>query len=256
MVTIDSNQTPEGELIDVLKRNEARKLSQRSTGKIIYELGRLNGELYIRIAENDSGGKFSKEWVPLTSILNCLPVEPGPFHASRLAAAFQKRSQNNPGFLAAVLRAEGVLIPDSEKVTLNREAPGFQSWRIQALELVALRTEPRNPLKQKAHKVEDQGEAENPPQDPASETETGGLTEEVPEETPAAEPPAEPVAETEPYMEQQQESHGHGRKKKGKRQKTADDAEQEHTNPNETVLEGAAPEADSAAQVMVEPEIE
>jgi hypothetical protein len=67
---------------------------------------------------NEGGGYFSKEVVALGSVEACLAAHPQdqPFPSKLLQTAFTGRSSNNAGFLAAILRAEGLLAlaPDTE----------------------------------------------------------------------------------------------------------------------------------------------
>jgi len=75
-------------------------------------------EPMIQIVSNDSRGYFSKEAVCFSRIAACVdPHQKDRSFPSRLLqTAFTGRSSNNAGFLAAILRAEGLLAlaPDAE----------------------------------------------------------------------------------------------------------------------------------------------
>lgn len=47
--------------------------------------------------------------------------------------AFVGRSSNNSGFLAAILRAEGLLIPAAEAENRHMAAADWQAWQVAAL---------------------------------------------------------------------------------------------------------------------------
>jgi len=66
-----------------------------------------------RVTANTGGGYFSKEWVSLDAILEHIQAQPAgqPFKSLVLRRAYVSTGANNCGFLAAVLRAEGILVP-------------------------------------------------------------------------------------------------------------------------------------------------
>lgn len=102
-----------------LKLATARKTSQRATGEITYRVlcDEQREQLFITIISNDGGGYFSKEIIPFDGVERCLaPYADGrPLPARVLRDAFVGKSVNNAGFLAAILRAEGLLsgVPDA-----------------------------------------------------------------------------------------------------------------------------------------------
>lgn len=97
----------------LLRTADARKVGQRATGKIRYELlcDANRESLFVRIVGNEGGGYFSREKVDFNKALQCVSgYEGGSTLPSKVfRAAFVGRSSNNAGFLAAVLRAEGLL---------------------------------------------------------------------------------------------------------------------------------------------------
>ncbi len=96
----------------ILKKSTCPKLSSRAKGKLTYHVGcDPNGAFYIRIAGNEGGGLFSLEWAALTAIQNVIVAQGDkPFKALVFRPLFKARGANNHGFLAAALRAEGLLI--------------------------------------------------------------------------------------------------------------------------------------------------
>jgi len=92
-------------------------------------------EVYLRITGNESGGLFTPEWVALSAIelaLDGPPLDSEPFRSKLLASAFTGRSNNNAGFLAAILRKEGVLKPAASAEHLHQVATDFGKWRGEA----------------------------------------------------------------------------------------------------------------------------
>lgn len=129
----------------ILHRASCPKLSARARGELDYQVGYspTATDLYIRIVSNHSGGYFSKEWVPLAVIQTCLPSELDAdsgssdlsnFSASVLVPAFVSKSQNNAGFLAAALLAEGLIAKAVDKQhVLQLGVVSFTAWSEQWL---------------------------------------------------------------------------------------------------------------------------
>ena len=96
-----------------LKLATANKLGKRAEGGIHYQIVTdINRhDLLISITGNDSGGYFSRELVPFPKVEACLAkCETGKaFPSKALKDAFVDLSSNNAGFLAAILRSEGLL---------------------------------------------------------------------------------------------------------------------------------------------------
>ncbi len=69
--------------------------------------------------------------MPLAHVERCLAGFPAgqPFPAKALAPAFAGKSVNNAGFLAAVLRAEGLLAPVPGSSHLLLAGPGWPEWK-------------------------------------------------------------------------------------------------------------------------------
>ena len=118
----------------IVKKEKANKLGQRAQGQLTYQLGYVTADkaCYLQIIHNDSGGYFSKEWLPINTIETCLTLEMkkgAPFSTSILKPAFISQSQNNAGFLGAVLRQEGILEADKEKhASYCFKMKAYQDW--------------------------------------------------------------------------------------------------------------------------------
>jgi hypothetical protein len=107
----------------LLRQNSAPKLRD-SALLVQYELGHVEGNLSIRITANDKDGLFSSEEIPVTGIAECLSKKSkGSSFSSRiLHSIFTKQSNNNAGFLAAILRSEKVLKQKEGKLYLHQLA--------------------------------------------------------------------------------------------------------------------------------------
>jgi len=116
------------------KTAQAAKLSLRSTGLLTYQLGFVETvqQLFVRIQSNETGGYFSKEWVPLDAVITCLEANvksKEPFTAATLKTSFVSKSQNNAGFLAAILKAEGLLVGIVGKTNLlSFDKEHYDKW--------------------------------------------------------------------------------------------------------------------------------
>ena len=133
----------------LLKTAVAPKLGQRSEGAITYAI-LVDGErkLFITITANAGGGQFGRDIVPLSAVERCLPADKTlPFPAKVFAPSFTSRSSNNPGFMAAILRAEGLLGPVPDKAHLHLVAGDWEAWKAAML---ALPGEPYVPVAKQA----------------------------------------------------------------------------------------------------------
>ena len=122
-----------------LKINEATKVGQFSTGHITYEVfaDESRDNIWIRIVKNDSSGWFSRELLAIEKIEGCVEgIKEGEAMLSkRFAAAFKSRSANNAGFLAAALRAEGLLLPAPEQTSRHILGEDWEAWKTSLLDL-------------------------------------------------------------------------------------------------------------------------
>jgi hypothetical protein len=123
-------------MVTILKTATAAKLSPRGGGEITYQVGRTGDTALIRISGNDSSGRFSKEWVAADAVrrsLAQLPKGATSFKgAVAMASALVGKSSCNGGFLASLLRAEGVFANDDDpkkKGMLKLSAPdALDAW--------------------------------------------------------------------------------------------------------------------------------
>ncbi len=107
----------------LVRKGSAPKLRDE-TQLVQYELGHVEGKLSLRITSNDKDGLFSNEAIPVSKIMECLSKQAkgADFTSRVLHPAFTKKSSNNAGFLAAILRAEKVLIAVKDKLFLHELA--------------------------------------------------------------------------------------------------------------------------------------
>jgi len=136
----NKNKTGPSDVI-AFKTAQAKKLSMRSEGLLTYQLGFVAaiGQVFIRLQSNETGGYFSKEWVPFEAIHDCLVTRAAvnePFSAAALKTSFISKSQNNAGFLAAVLKAEELLQGVVGKPNLlSFDALIYKTWLDKAIAL-------------------------------------------------------------------------------------------------------------------------
>ena len=111
--------------VKILFQGTCPKLTTRGAGELSYELGidDATGNSYVRISANASSGAFSHEWLGIGHIRTMLELkneQQQTFAAAVLNTLFVKRSSNNYGYLAAILKAEGVLVALVGQTTLLR----------------------------------------------------------------------------------------------------------------------------------------
>lgn len=111
------------EQVRIVFKGQCKKLTARGVGLLAYELGTgVNSDAcFIRISGNETSGTCSFEWIKLETIENLLKQRPEsdkPFNAKLFQKAFISRSVNNHGYLAAVLKSEGVISSSAENPTL------------------------------------------------------------------------------------------------------------------------------------------
>ena len=126
-----------------LKSGTAHKTRQHSTAGCLHYrvLADSSQQLYITITGNDDGGYYSKEIVSFEKIE--LPKE--PFTSKIFKTAFVGKSTNNAGFLAAILKAEGLIAPVEDAVHKYRALPNLSDWKKRMLAL-ADKAEPYDPV--------------------------------------------------------------------------------------------------------------
>lgn len=97
----------------IVKASECLNLSAKY--KIKYHIGIDDQDnTIIRVYENEGGGYFSSEWVKLQTILDKLDSAKKPLTSFSLHGIFEGKSANTPGFVFAVIYAEGLVERDIE----------------------------------------------------------------------------------------------------------------------------------------------
>lgn len=106
--------------ITILKIANCGKVSNPTKHTLTYNIGYDTAakSLLVRITDNDTGGLFSTEWIALPDILATITPSDN-FNAKIFTSLFKSQSANNAGFLAAALKAEGVLVPFKESKRLH-----------------------------------------------------------------------------------------------------------------------------------------
>jgi hypothetical protein len=119
-VAPDSSDQPS---LRILKKAQCPTISGKSD--LTYNLGCApNGSIHLRVTENSGGGFFNTDWIALADILRLLKPN-APITAVQLAPLYRQRSANSPGFLAAVLRAEGLIRPKEGKQRVHELCPDW-----------------------------------------------------------------------------------------------------------------------------------
>ncbi|MCG3171655.1 MAG: hypothetical protein CALGDGBN_03296 [Pseudomonadales bacterium] len=113
--------------------------------------------LFVRLTAASGGGFFSNEWVALKDIQQALRSG-SPISAIRLMPLFRGQSVNTPGFLLAVLAAEGLIrpLPGKQRVHELVQNSDFQARMEKLIASTAnlpddaAKTKPQLPAKPKA----------------------------------------------------------------------------------------------------------
>ena len=104
--------------VNIIKKSTCPKVSPTAKGELTYHIGH-DGKakaLLFRITANPGRGFFSNEWIKLDDIVATIEEHSSEtFKAIIFTPLYVSRSANNHGFLAAALRAEGVLEPVTDK---------------------------------------------------------------------------------------------------------------------------------------------
>jgi len=123
----------------LLRSGEARKVGQRSTGAIRYDIvsDSERTKVFIRITGNDGGGYFSREFIDFDKAIDSVASykDGSPFPSKVFASAFVGKSSNNAGFLAAVLRGEQLLDAAPGSDFQHVIAGEWADWKVAALQL-------------------------------------------------------------------------------------------------------------------------
>jgi hypothetical protein len=90
---------------EVTKTANCPSLSGSST--LTYEVGTTEEDTYYRVVGNSAAGLFSPDWIPLSQITPLLINS--TITSGTLKELYEGKSNNSPGFLLAVLKAEGLV---------------------------------------------------------------------------------------------------------------------------------------------------
>ena len=115
-----------------LKSATAEKIG-KAQGNITYRILCDDAQelLFVTITGNQEDGHYSDEIIPFAHIEKCVEgMKVGSYVASKqFFKAFESRSNNNCGFLAAILRAEELLAPVVDGVRKHVLQPGWDDWK-------------------------------------------------------------------------------------------------------------------------------
>jgi hypothetical protein len=116
----------------LLNAGTAKKLGQHSAGILNYHVLADNDRrgLLLAVTRNEGGGYYSRERVPFRTIVKCLDKYKSgvPFVSKVLKDVFVSKSANNAGFIAAVLRALGLLAAAPEAQTQHVVTGDWLAW--------------------------------------------------------------------------------------------------------------------------------
>lgn len=120
-----------------VKTATAQKLGRNGGGITYKELtDPERQQLFLTIVGNDGGGYYSREVVAFDTVAACLPTDHAlPLAAKVFAPAFVGKSSNNPGFMAAILRSEGLLAGIEGKPNLHQVVGDWAAWKTAMLTL-------------------------------------------------------------------------------------------------------------------------
>ena len=107
----------------VLKVGTTPSLSNKSA--LGYAIGSDDSKaIFLSLRSNTGSGMLSKNWVAFLDIANAL-VHADRISSSTLSALYEGTSRNNPGFMLAVLLAEGLVCP-SDRHYVRQDFKPFQ----------------------------------------------------------------------------------------------------------------------------------
>lgn len=111
--------------IRTIKTGTCPTLSGKST--LTYNIGcEADSQVYLRVEANSAAGYFKPEWVSLAAIQK-ITEKATYITAFHLRSVFVGKSTNSPGFMLAVLKAEGLvkLKDEKERVYVAIDAGDF-----------------------------------------------------------------------------------------------------------------------------------
>lgn len=99
--------------------------------------GHCGDSVFFRIYANSGGGLFNPEWIALDAIRAAVATLPpdAPFRVAVLNGLYEGKSVNSPSFLAAILKAEGLITSAGEGEQRRYHLANAEAWwsGIQAL---------------------------------------------------------------------------------------------------------------------------
>jgi hypothetical protein len=110
----------------IIKEATCPTLSGKET--LTYQIGsNAESEVYLMVTSNTGGGFFSIEWVSLKAAQALLEQASQPLTSYALRNLFKGKSANNPAFLMAALKHEGLVMahPDKQRCYVCAEAATF-----------------------------------------------------------------------------------------------------------------------------------
>lgn len=157
----------------LVRSASCKKISARASGSIEYRVAYApdKSEVYLSLSGNPGGGGyFSKEWIPSIRIAECfarISADQPVFATKQLRDLFIGRSANNPPFIAAVLRAEGLLSPAPENDVQHRISGNLDEWRKSVLKQkgTVFDTQPANESSPAADAIAEADHADHPQPD-------------------------------------------------------------------------------------------
>ena len=112
-----------------LQTSKCKTVSEKS--ELTYNISLDDeGQAVIRIASNTGGGFWSKEYVPLSKIVDVIETVPEDHSITSVNffKLFVGKSQNTPGFLLAVLLKEGLLESTGKKRQYRMNKSGVDKF--------------------------------------------------------------------------------------------------------------------------------
>ncbi|TLU61225.1 hypothetical protein FE810_15500 [Thalassotalea litorea] len=105
----------------IIKQDTCGKVSASDNPTLTYNVcyNPTDKSYLFRVITNNTGGFFSPEWIALDDIEKALSKH-DTFSAKILDSLYASKSANNAGFLAAALKAEGILVAERETRRLHK----------------------------------------------------------------------------------------------------------------------------------------
>jgi len=96
------------ETVRILGTSSCPSLSGKST--LTYNISHdTESQTQIQVIGNDGGGYFNSDWVTYRNIQTVLAKQPKDITSGTLRCLYPSKSNNSPGFLAAVVKAVGLV---------------------------------------------------------------------------------------------------------------------------------------------------